>query len=513
MAAAGKINMYSRKVFLLLSSLVLIIFLLLASNRYIAMNRAPEANSAEIVKVWVEGAPYSSDPLEYDAFAHHVIFRSVYASLVTQYKQGEFTPILAESWSASDDFRTWSFKIRKGVYFSNGDEITPAITLKSLKRIAYLLKARKSQSGLFENLEGFELFEGMDSVFSGMRLSDSNQLIFQFKRPFKKALETVGFGLYSIVHPSQFDSRTGQWLDPRHSVSSGPYQIETWTSELIKLKTRPFIKEFAAKDSISNIEIRWSDSSRSENDLIMGTSDETAFSDTHEFFGGAASEIGYLQCMSWSDSSSPCRDLNLRRQLRDSFYDDLRSRGFGVSGSFFPLVMKGIQEPKKSNASNPVLPSNELLRVRPTAFGNPVFSQGYNHAMSAAAKASGLRLSFRELSRENLLKESAPNLAHYSVDVAARGTGILVDDPTDDIRFMFLSKEGIRLPDTDGKILAALSKLELDPQEINQLIWNQAVVWPVVHYASGFWSRKGRFDFSSVNLVLPPTEFQWIKRR
>jgi hypothetical protein len=117
------------------------------------------------------------------------------------------------------------------------------------------------------------------------------------------------------------------------------------------------------------------------------------------------------------------------------------------------------------------------------------------------------------LSREKLIQESEPNLATYSVDLTARGTGILVSDPDDDVRFMFLSKEGIRLPDTDGNIKNALAKSHLDPQEVNQLLWNQAVVWPVVHYASGLWAKNDKFDFSEVNLILPPTEFQWIKWR
>ncbi|MCI4661490.1 MAG: ABC transporter substrate-binding protein [Neomegalonema sp.] len=33
-------------------------------------------------------------------------------------------PMLAESWSASDDLKTWTFNIRKGVYWHNGDELT-----------------------------------------------------------------------------------------------------------------------------------------------------------------------------------------------------------------------------------------------------------------------------------------------------------------------------------------------------------------------------------------------------
>ena len=34
-------------------------------------------------------------------------------------------PMLAESWEASDDVKEWRFKIRKGVTFHDGKELTP----------------------------------------------------------------------------------------------------------------------------------------------------------------------------------------------------------------------------------------------------------------------------------------------------------------------------------------------------------------------------------------------------
>lgn len=490
---------------------LVISFVAVATHWDVIAILAGKSRSNQAVSVWVEGMPYSSDPLEYDAFSHHVIFRSVFSSLVTEYRQGQFTGLIAESWDTSKDFRIWKFKLRKNLRYGNGDPITPERVLKSLKRIAFVLRARKSQSGLFENLDGFEQFVDINSAWSGLELDSDLNLIFRFKRPFEKALETIGFGLYAIVHPSQFNDKNGEWIDKKQSISSGPFLISSWTKEKIILERRQFIDEFENAKSINSILISWSESDRGSQDILMGTSDETSLKKTHDFFGGAVSEIGYVQCMSWSDPSSPCHVLQARQTLRKSFYASMQSKGLQITHSFFPLVMKGVKEPDL-DPNEEGFKLSGVIRIRPTAFSNPAFAIGYDSSMRSASTETGLTFKQVELSREKLSEESRPDLKHYSVDLAARGTGILVVDPDDDIRFMFLSKEGIKLPDVDGRILKALAQRPLDPQEVNQLMWEQAVIWPVVHYASGLWCKHGEFDLSQVNLILPPTEFQWIRR-
>jgi len=40
-------------------------------------------------------------------------------------EDGSPQPVLAESWEASDDAKEWRFKIRKGITFHNGKDLTP----------------------------------------------------------------------------------------------------------------------------------------------------------------------------------------------------------------------------------------------------------------------------------------------------------------------------------------------------------------------------------------------------
>lgn len=55
-------------------------------------------------------------------------------TLVRFDENGELAPCLAESWENSEDKSSWTFKIREGVKFSNGNDMTPEAVKSSLER-------------------------------------------------------------------------------------------------------------------------------------------------------------------------------------------------------------------------------------------------------------------------------------------------------------------------------------------------------------------------------------------
>ena len=55
-------------------------------------------------------------------------------TLVRFDENGKLTDCLAESWENSEDGKLWTFKIREGVKFSNGNEMTAESVKSSLER-------------------------------------------------------------------------------------------------------------------------------------------------------------------------------------------------------------------------------------------------------------------------------------------------------------------------------------------------------------------------------------------
>jgi peptide/nickel transport system substrate-binding protein len=64
------------------------------------------------------------------------IFGALFDPLVSRSADFRFTPALAESWQAEDDARTWTFHLRKGARFHNGEAVDAEIVKYSLERMA-----------------------------------------------------------------------------------------------------------------------------------------------------------------------------------------------------------------------------------------------------------------------------------------------------------------------------------------------------------------------------------------
>ena len=53
------------------------------------------------------------------------ILFSIYEALVKLDEEGDFQPALAERWEVGEDARSWTFHLREGVTFHNGEVLMP----------------------------------------------------------------------------------------------------------------------------------------------------------------------------------------------------------------------------------------------------------------------------------------------------------------------------------------------------------------------------------------------------
>lgn len=106
---------------------------------------------------WSNGKmPKSFDPALAAAPPETDLVRAVFEGLTdTNAKTLEPTPAVAEKWTASEDFKTWTFYLRKDAKWSNGERVTAHDFVRSWTRLAQM-SDRVSHPKLLDNIAGIE---------------------------------------------------------------------------------------------------------------------------------------------------------------------------------------------------------------------------------------------------------------------------------------------------------------------------------------------------------------------
>lgn len=457
--------------------------------------------------------PFSSDPLDYDAYVHYYSFTSVFAGLVSLQKIGQVTPALAKEWSHNSNFFEWRFKIREDLTYSNGDLITLSDVYSNMKRVAYLMKVHNSQSGLFEFLVGFQNIKNMQEDIEGIQI-DQNELILKFSKAMPDLLEKISFGFYSLAHPSLYNKENGEWIDKKKVISSGPYEVSVWGKDTFELILRKNIPYISYKDSVE--QIVFTDLLRVKNSddlkgiaIVVADGDSLMVDDNFRYINSPIGlNISYVRCYGCEKEDSQLMNLEIRRWLRQRFYDNLKENGLNPTYSFFPLVLNGVSEIHPEIFKKPSFKKFNVVTHKYANFLKIVENESRVGPVESMAKA------FYGLKEDvNLILEEYTNKKKFSdFDIIAKSTGIEADDYMETVKFMFLSNHGIKLPDVSGKIKNELAKKNPDIQVINQELWDQAIIWPVRHFNKGFWvNRNYPIDYSQLNTNHPAIDFQFIK--
>jgi len=471
-------------------------------NSHIVMNKK--------LRVWTKFAPYSADPMEYDQAVHHLTMRSVLASLVSTYKNGSIEPQIAKSWSSKNNLQEWELILDSNWTFENGEKITSNIVLKNLTRVLYLKNYQDSKSGLLEFLVDASTVNNIDAKFKGLTAGD-NSITFKFIKPMPDFLEKISFGLYGIANPVDFDV-DGKWKSARKVIASGKYKVKNWNDEKIELVRR---SEFRESDSIDEVEFFFSSDPEQilKSDIVVKEKNNNLLDPNKWYYASTTldNNITYVKVMKWNVPSSPFSKREVRKKLRSVFYKSLIENGVTVTPSFFPLSIKGINtfsyEEEKVNWKGESFSTQPFFSPRISGFNNAkkelgdLYLQSFN-SFCKKINANGVINQYPEdaASEKDLF------------DIQFLGTAIFVASPVDDIRFMFLSKQSINLPDETGEIIKEVSKENLSIQKVNEFIWEQAIIWPIRHFSAGFWvNNKSKINISNLNTSIHPMDLQFLK--
>ncbi len=133
---------------------------------------------------------------------------NIYETLTKIHSDGKTTPLLAQSWSVSPDLRAWTFRLRQGVKFHNGEPFDAAAVKFSFTRAADKTSTNKDKP-TFANIERIDTPDPATVV---LNLKDGDpDLLFK-----------LGQATAIIVEPK---SAAG---NPTQPTGTGPYRLENW---------------------------------------------------------------------------------------------------------------------------------------------------------------------------------------------------------------------------------------------------------------------------------------------
>ena len=97
---------------------------------------APAADRATTIVVSQGSDVLTLDPMLDTSPISLNVFRNIFDALTRIEADGSVAPLLAESWTTSEDTKTWEFKIRSDAKFHNGQPVTAEDVVWSYQRLA-----------------------------------------------------------------------------------------------------------------------------------------------------------------------------------------------------------------------------------------------------------------------------------------------------------------------------------------------------------------------------------------
>lgn len=134
-----------------------------------------------------------------------------------------FEPVLAESWESSADGLTWTFKLRPGVTFHDGEPLTADAVKMSIDAA----KERAGASFIWAPLDSVEVVD---------------DLTVQFNLSYAAPLDLIASSLYGawIVSPKALEAAAADdtYFEQGIEAGTGPYMLESYTPDQEVLMTR-----------------------------------------------------------------------------------------------------------------------------------------------------------------------------------------------------------------------------------------------------------------------------------
>jgi len=139
------------------------------------------------------------------------LLTNIYETLVI-YDDGKVIPKLATSWEKSADGKVWTFKLRKGVKFHNGEPFNAAAVKYSIDRV---IKLAMGAAWIFEGI-------------AETKVIDEYTVQFISKDPLPVDLMMGAYYAGYMMPPKLTEEKGTDWFQAANACGTGPYKLQSY---------------------------------------------------------------------------------------------------------------------------------------------------------------------------------------------------------------------------------------------------------------------------------------------
>lgn len=181
--------------------------------------------------------PGTLDPHLVDAYTDmRVIVALLEGLCAIDERTSQAVPAAAERWDSSPDGLTWTFHLRAGLQWSNGEPLTADDFVQSWRRALSPALASPYAYFLFpiKNGEAFNAGKLTDPAALGIAAPDARTLVITLERPTPYLPLLAANCAWYPVNPRVLEklggltNRSTPWLTPANFVGNGPFLLKEW---------------------------------------------------------------------------------------------------------------------------------------------------------------------------------------------------------------------------------------------------------------------------------------------
>ncbi len=309
-------------------------------------NPAVTRTGADNTFVITGSAPPSGvfNPNYYSSSYDAQIVNLVFDGLLYLGTEGEYEPLVAESYEISEDGRTYTFHLREGVTFSDGEELTAEDV-----EFTYTMLADPTYDGKYgasvDNIVGYEEYSAPESTvesLEGIEIIDDYTISFTFYEPERTNIAIFDKGImpahYYAYEKGNLDPVKEKNMEP---LGSGRYVMDRFeVDQFVELSRRedyPLADTTLGEASIDKVIWKVVDDSLNVQQLVAGELDMVPAEISPEKISEAL-DTGFINAQVYPRSGYGYLRMNVREGHPTSDKRVRQALQYGYDGELFNQI-------------------------------------------------------------------------------------------------------------------------------------------------------------------------------